>query len=409
MPATPKARAPTHAYFAKRIADAEGAGEAGEGFAKRIASELRAYKAVLPGEGFDALRLSIGDRALRAEANARARDRILRVGQTIDMFVAAAKAAPENFATHFESAEEALGRLQLPAKAMMLFRQRLADIPAAALGALVERAPSVAVDLIKRREGPAAARFGVSRTARRLIAKQAEATQQNADLQTSQTNALAAARAHTDANAAITAAERGEAPETALTAWLPQASTIGDRGARELRKRSAAAAKAIARRKDATARARERLARGEPLDDAEGADGAYTELPDARDDDAVAFVKTGRLVPRALARATAARLRSDDLDAAAAAARMVAAFVRDDESLVAAIDPDTVREALTIDAALSAGLPAAEAVRRVRDAADVPPRERSRRAGDFERAANGGDIARLLERLFGASVGGIED
>jgi hypothetical protein len=405
------------ARFAKLIASAEASGEAGEGLTARIAKELRKLKMQggLSNDGFATVETAVRGRAMKAEAEARAKDRIGRIGATIDTLVAATKAAPENFAAHVETAEQQLARLDLPETARALFRERLTDIPAAALSALAERAPDVAVDLIKRREGPAATRYGLSRTALRLIAKQADSAIANTDVATTHGATIKGTRAYADARAAIADAERGDAPESALTAWLPHAAVIGRNGARELQDLSGGAAETFTRKKSAAAEVRTRLAAGETLDPndpahVEGADAAYAERPpQERATSALAFAKSTRIVPASLARELIVRLKGDDLEAAAEAARTIATLAREDNASLARLDPGTVREALAIDTLQNAGLAPADAVRRFREGADVPIHERDRRTRDFDRRAGGRDIAAIIERLFGTALDGIAE
>jgi hypothetical protein len=408
-------RARADARFAKAMGAAE------PGFVAQIDADLSAYKrepGALAGGDFEALRASVRGRAMRAEAAARSRERILRLGRVFDALVAAARATPATFAAHYETATRTVDALGLQPKVQAAFRARLPEIATAALSAIAAMEPERAAELIRHREGPAAASYGIPRAALRVLAKQSDAALDGARFAQEQRAAADATRAFADAEAAIAAAARDEGPETALASWRAEAATIGAAGVRELRRQSDAAAKALARKTAGAATVRELLAQGQTLDPVdqahvEGVDRVYaafaaTEPPlntQARNTADVAFARAVRIVPLPVVRRLTGNLRGDDKGAAAAAAHAIAALEATDAALTKRFDWATLGEARRIAAATQAGFAGADAVAQLRAAADVPVGERARRRTTFDREVTGAAIARALERAFGIRIG----
>ena len=93
-------------YFLNMFREAEEAGEDGHGFVKHVDEAFKKYKNGRQGEtdnpharaamkgGFDALHQELRGKALRTEAKARLRARIVTVGKSIDDLVAAATSLP---------------------------------------------------------------------------------------------------------------------------------------------------------------------------------------------------------------------------------------------------------------------------------------------------------------------------
>lgn len=242
------------------------------GLVKRTEAALKTYKAstgALKGDDFAALARDVRAQALEREAMARARARVVQTGKTLDTLIEAARQAPENVEAHAGAAREAIEVQKLPAKVEAALRARLSEIPEAALSTLIERDPAHAAKLIKRREGPADATFGLDRATLRVLSKQAAGAIDEAEAAQADAVNVAALRAHADAANAIAAAQSGEGDEAGLTAWLAEADTIGPNATRKLRRESKAAAKTVAARKAAVAAAREKLARAEDIADAD--------------------------------------------------------------------------------------------------------------------------------------------
>lgn len=386
-------------------------GRPAAGFVRRADEALKRYKSspeALRGDDLKTLERDVRGHAMRLEASARARERVLQAGRTLDTLIAATRAAPQNFAAHAEAARELVARLRLPEKATAAFRARLPEIPEAALAALIERDPQHASQLIETREGPASRAHRIDRATLRVLAKHANAAVDEAEQHRTAGKNTAAMRAHADAANAIDAAERGEGDESALTAWLTQSEKLGPAATRMLRRQSRAAAKTVARRKAATASARKKLARGEPLDDTnrEGLDGVYAAL--APDDEA-AFVEAAGALPAAVVRRIAADLKSGDPTRAQRAAEFVLALEAKNEDLVDRI-PKTLRaEAHRLADATAAGFTATDAAAYLSAAADIPNADRTRRTTDFDRTIDGATLARAIEQAFAVDVAGIAD
>jgi hypothetical protein len=382
------------------------------GLVARADQALKAYKSksgALRGEDLKALERDVRGHALRLEATARARDRVQQAGKTLDVLIAATRTAPQNFAAHAETARSTVESLKLPAKVAEAFRARLSEIPEAAIAALIERDPAQAAQLLKSREGPARAEHGLDRATRKLLTKQAEAAAAQAEHGAANDANVRGLRAHADAANAIDAAGRGEGDEAGLTAWLAGSDAIGEVAMRDLRRKSKAAAKTVAKRKAAIAAAREALARGEPPADDEGLDGVYASLPPRPDREGTdaAFVEAAGKLPAALVRRIAADLKSADPDRALNAAQLVVALEEKSERLVARLPASLRSEAHRLSAAAAAGLTAADARRHLHEAADRPSTERDRYAEIFDRTIDGATLVRAIEQVFAITAVGI--
>lgn len=408
-------RARARAELFKMFADEE---RPANGFVARADEALKTYKSAsgaLRGEDLKLLERDVRGHALRLEAMARARDRVLQAGKTLDTLIAATRAAPQNFEAHAEAARSTVDGLKLPAKVTDAFRARLPEIPEAALTALIERDPQHAGHLLKSREGPASPAFGLDRATRRILAKHAEAAVAQGKHRRTNDADIAALRAHADAANAIAAAEHGEGDESGLTAWLAQSDVIGDAAARDLLRKSKAAAKTVARRKAAVSAARERLARGETLADTddEGIDGVYAGLqrgaPESREHADMAFAEVAGKLPATLVRRIAADLKSADAPRAERVAQLVVALEAKNAKLVARLPRSLIVEAHRLAAATKAGFTGADALRHLQEAADTPRAERTRRSQEFDRTVDGAALARAIEQAFAVEADGIAD
>ncbi|NOT42576.1 MAG: hypothetical protein HOP13_19035, partial [Alphaproteobacteria bacterium] len=108
-------RARARLHFVKTFADE---GQQSKGLVARMDEALKTYKSsagALDGEAFAALAREVRAEALRIEAMAHARDRVLQTGKTLDRLIEATGAAPQNFEAHAEAAREAVEGQQLPA------------------------------------------------------------------------------------------------------------------------------------------------------------------------------------------------------------------------------------------------------------------------------------------------------
>lgn len=387
---------------------------ASSGLVKRADEALKKYRSspnAMKGDDFAALARDMRAEALRREAMARAQSRVVETGKTIDTLIEATRAAPRNFAANAEAAREAIDRVRLPAKIAAAFRDRIAEIPEAALAEWIERDPDYAAELIKRREGPADAEHGLDRATLRLLGKQAAAAIDQQEAAAANAATIAALRTHADAADAIDAAASGEGDESGLTAWLGDAETIGPRATRTLRKRSKAAAKTVADRKAAAADLRAKLARGEDVRDAndDAVDRAYADAAIADDAGEQAFTEAVGRLPAPVVRRIAADLRAGDPTRALRAAELVVALEQKNGELVARLPKSLIAEAHDLAAASTAGLTAADAARYLREAADLGQSDRDRRAQDFDHTINGAALVQAIEQTFAIAAKGIAD
>ena len=357
-------------------------------------------------------------RAIRREADVRARDRVQKLYDLIDRMAASAATAPQGLTGFYSTAKDALERLDLPAKTMNQLRSRLPEIPIAALRSLIVRSPAAARSLIKRREGPARESFGVPPGALHLLAKEAKAAVAAAESSLSDERSVAATRARVDALTMADDVERGEAPAAEL---YRSRRGSDERELRDVRRQRAAVRKRLAERAEAAQVVRGKLARGEAIDadhtdDIDGLDSYYRAGadaraildPGARDREDLALVRLAGAMPQGVARRVVEQLRGEDLDAAAAAAAFVAAAEKVDAKLVSRLDDSTLELVHRIDAAVRAGLAGREAVRRLRESIDLSPAERKHREEEFRRVVDGEAIARAIEELFGVRISDME-
>lgn len=389
-----------------------------------VEEALTAYKTSsaarsLASDDLRALEHRVRLRAIRREADARGRERVQKLNDMIDRMATSAARAPQGLAGFYSTAKDALERLDLPAKTVDGLRSRLPEIPIAALRALIARSPMAARALIKRREGPADRSFGVPAAALRVLAKDAKAAVETAEAAQSDERSVAATRARADALMLADDAERGEAPAREFYRGVRQPDGI--RATPDVRKRSAAVRKRVTEQAQVAQAVREKLARGEAIDadhkdDVDGLDSYYqagsdaraTLEPVARDREDLTLVRLAGAMPRGMMRRVAEQLRGEDLDAAAAAAALVAAAEKADAKLVSRLDDSTLELARRIDAAVRAGLAGREAVRLLRESIDLSPAERKRREEEFYRVLDGEAIARAIEELFGVRLTAVE-
>ncbi len=411
-------RARARAELLQLFADEE---RPANGFVARADDALKRYKSspdALRGEDLKALERDVRGHAIRLEAMARARDRVVQVGKTLDTLIEATHTAPQNFAAHAEAARETIDRLRLPEKAAAAFRARLPEIAETALLALIDRDPDHAATLLKSSEGPASAEYGLDRATRRVLAKHAAAAAEERKHTHATAANVEAMRAHADAADAIAATERGDGDETGLFAWLARSETLGPAATRALRRQSKAAAKTVARRKATVAAVRDRLARGEPMGDLdeEGIDGAYAALHpvarvgnEGRDRADVAFAAAAGTLPAPVVRRIVADMKSGDAARAMRAATFVVALEEKDAGLVARLPKTVVREAHQLAAAGRAGFSDTDAANALSTAADVDVPDRDRRTQEFDRTVDGAALARAIEHAFAVKAEGIAD
>jgi hypothetical protein len=414
-----------------KLRDAHEQGETGAGFTRRFEGELKKAKAErlaraanpqaleLLKARSDALDGEFQARALRTEAGTRARDRVVSIGKTIDDLVAATEANPSMFESHYTAGRDALERLNLPKKALAAFRDRLSEIPRAALRALAERQPAAAVEFTTRRKGPAHPKFRVSADVVRLIGKQAQARLDAAKRGREVADGVKATRTAVDLAADIDAYKRGETPALSMLGLKDLSATHGKR----LRKEGEAARAERKRLEKAGATVRERLAAGKKLEpdhanDVDGVDVHYeaharNRTVPADDDGAseadVAFTATAGILPKALAAKITALVRADEPARVVAGVKLIDALERVDAALTKRLDRHVLEEAHDVIELNKAGVEWTEAVRVVRAGIDLPARERERRAQTFEREADGKQIADAIAKALGVEVRGLRD
>jgi hypothetical protein len=412
-----------------KLREAQERGETGKGFAKRFGGELRKVKAerlagALNGQALEQLKgrsndldREFLDRALRAEAGTRARERIALIGKAIDDLVAAARANPMRFEAHHEAGRQVLADLPLPVKVVKAFRARLPEIPRAALMALAEREPANAIDLIERRKGPAHPRFGLAPAVVRLIGKQAQAKLEDDGRAQEISRGVNAARMLSDRRAAVDAVGRGEDAADGLS--VVGLNKIGGSLARQLRRDIRDVRKTQRHREKAAATVRGRLAGGLKLDpeneeQADGADIVYTRdlARSGRDQEQdrerdVAFTAVAGILPRTLARTINDLVLADDASRVIAGVKLVQALESIDSALTARVDRHVLGEAHEIVDIAESGVDWHEAVRLSRESIDVPVRERERRTQQFAGRAGGG-IFDTLNDVLGVKVSSVE-
>lgn len=414
-----------------KLNEAQERGETGKGFAKRFESEIKRAKAErlagaangraleLLKERSDDLDGAFLDRALRTEAGTRARERVALIGKAIDNLVAAARANPARFEAYWEAGRGALENLPLPAKVVKGFRTRLPEIARAALLALVEREPATAVDLIERRKGPAQAKFGVAQAIVRLIGKQAQAKlDDDGGTQEIERNAHAA-RVLADRRAAVDGFKRGEGSGEDLS--VVGLGEVGGPQARQLRRDIRDVRKQQIHREKAAATARGRLSAGLKLDPtnaahADGADLMYArDMADREGDEEqkrdrdVAFAAVAGLLPKTLVKAIHDLVLADDDARVIAGVKLIQALERVDPALTKPVDRHVLGEAHEIIDIVESGVEWSEAVRMTRESADVPARERNKRAGDFASQSDATGLFEALSEVLGERIGSVAD
>lgn len=416
----------------RRLREAHENGETGEGFARRFQGELKKAKAErlaraanpraleILKERSDTMEREFHERAIRTEAGTRARDRVALIGKAIDDLVAAAAANPSMFESHYNAGRDALEGLNLPKKAVTAFRERLSEIPGAALRALAERQPVVAIDVVARRKGPAHPKFRVNADIVRLIGKQAQARLDAAARGSEVADGVKATRTAVDVGANIDAYKSGEAPALSLTGL----KTLSPTHRKRVLKESEEARSARKRLDRAGGEVRERLASGKTLDpddanDIEGVDVHYEAYARGRAGDAdgedgereadVAFTATAGILPKALMKKITAFIQSDVPTRVVAGVKLIDALERVDRALTKRLDRHVVEEAHDVIDLAQAGIAWEEAVRIVRAGIDLPAPERARRAQTFERETDGAQLAGAIGEALGVSIKGLTD
>ena len=404
--ATAHERARARAAFATLFAEDGGA----EGAVARSAAALKKYKAepgALTGNEFGALEQDVRTEALRIEALAKARDRVLQVGRNLDTLIEATRATPGNFAAHAEAARETITRAKLPDKIAKAFRARLAEIPEAALVAQIEQDPPQAISLIEQREGPANPKFGIDNASLRVLAKQASAALAEREREKRAGESAIALRARVDAADEIAAAKRGEANGLTLSSWLTNAEAIGPAGTRALRRESKDVAKVIERRTAVAAYARARVARGKETD-AEGVDELFAEYDGPGVDDALAIAEVAGALPKSLQRQIEADMKSEDAGRVAQASALIVKLEAKSPALISRLAASVRNDAHTVVAAIEAGFGPTDALRHLREAADIETSDSRRRIQSFDQAVDGGTVAAAVEHTFAIRAAGID-
>jgi hypothetical protein len=404
----------SRAQLLEMLSEAEQNGDVGEGFAVRFARDLKKAKderlsrAANPEalgllkDGAEDLDRDLHHRALRAEAGARTRERIVRIGRMIDDLVAAAQAAPRSFEIHHATAREAISGLNLPSKVVAAFRARLPEIPRAALRALAQKEPDVALDLIKRRKGPAHPKFGVEPSVAQMIAKQARAKLDEDDGTQAIDEGVNALRALADREEAVAAYGRGEAGAEALS--LRGLDGVGAPHLRRLRQDGHAVRQRRRGQERASANVRKRFAQGLKLDadddaQVEGLDLVYARDATSTSGEAsdVGFAAAAGMLPKGLIKKIGDLVLSDDDERVAAGAKLVQAIEGIDAALTKRLDPHILDEAHEIIDIVEAGIDWIEAARLARERVDVSASERERRAQQFAQQFDPEWVTRTLE------------
>ncbi|MCE9523120.1 MAG: hypothetical protein K8S25_11905 [Alphaproteobacteria bacterium] len=430
-------RAQARLHFLNMFREAQESGGDSHGFVKRVDDEFKKYKNERRGQidnphareslkgGFDALHQELRGKALRTEAKARLRERIVVVGKSIDDLVAAATSLPMNFASHYEAGRNGIERLGLPPKIAEAFGRRLVEIPQAALKALATQDPQAALEMVKRRSGAADPKYGLERNVVRVIGKQAEAEHRYRGSEKTSAEAAGVTRTIVDGKLAIGAAKRGEVSPSALAGWMAQRDKIGKGAARELTRDSGEAMRAIERKVKTSAMARNVLARGKKIDrtDADQVEGFNNHFEQASvgtsaqaggadatlDQQSLQMARLAGVMPKKLADSIVARFKSDDARSTAEAAHLISELEHDDPELTKGLDTDVLRQAHSIISAAEGGIDWVEAARMVREIVDLPRSERERREQEFARIVNGGEVSKIIEDAFGVKIAGMAE
>jgi hypothetical protein len=417
----------SRAQLLEMLSEVEQNGDVGEGFARRFVQEIKKAKGErfaraanpralgLLKDGAEDMDRDLHSRALRAEAGARTRERIARIGRMVDDFVTAAQTAPHSFETHYVTAREAIAGLELPAKVVAAFRARLPEISRAALRALAEKEPDVALDIIERRTGPAHPRFGVERPVVQMIAKQAQAKLDEDEGKGAIDDDVNAIRALADREEAVAAYGRGEATPGA-TLSLRGLDGVGASHLRQLRHESQTVRQQRRRQEKASAIVRRRLAQGLKLDaddeaQAEGLDLVY--LRDAASTSGegsdVAFAAAAGVLPTGLNKKIGDLVLSDEDERVVAGVKLVQTLERIDPALTKRVDRHVLDEAHEVMDIVESGIDWTEAVRLARERVDVPGTERERRSQQFAEQSDPGWVGRALGEALGLKPGSAED
>lgn len=410
----------------EKLAEAAERGETGKGFAKRFEAELKKAKAGRLAEAanpqaLETLKAQSDDldrefqlRALKTEANTRARERIETIGKAFDDLVTAASANPQRFEALHETARSALERMALPPKASAAFRARLPEIPRAALLAYVERDPAQALDFVQRRKGPARAKFGIEQDVLRLIGKQAKAKLDEDEGAPVMEKGVQATRMLVDRQGALEAVKRGEGSVEALS--LEGLGEAGGAHARELVRDIRGARREERRRQKSAALVRSRLVAGQKLDahneaHAEGLDGLYAQeverrgAQDGDDEEAirrdVGLSLSASLLPKRLVKAINEMVLGDDDARVIVGVKMIASLERADEALTRSLDREAVAEAHEVLDIVRSGVDWREAVRLARESTDADPAQRHVRDEAFVRQAAASDLPQAIAEALG--------
>lgn len=411
-----------------KLQDANEQGATGAGFARRFAMELKQDREARLGraansQALGALRTQSDQldsefqfRALKAEAGGRARDRIAQIGRMIDEFVSATKANPSGFEAHYDAALEGLEGLRLPKKVIAAFRERLSEIPRAALQVLAEEQPATAVDLVDRRQGPAHPRFGLKADVVRMLGKFACSKLEASDRARAAADDAQSTRAAIDIDSAIAAYKRGERDTLSLSGL----ESVGRAHRRSLRDK-AKEARAERRRRDASVIAtRERLAAGKAMDpddpsDVDALDAYFDHAVRVRGGGAelgerdVALAAAAGVLPKSLARKIAVLVQSEDVSEAGAGARLIEELEKVDARLTKRLDPHVLRDAHDVIELAQAGVDWGEAVRLARQGTETAASERGRRAKAFTENAGGAAIVDAISKALGAEIAAVND
>lgn len=410
----------------EKLNEAGERGETGKGFAKRFEAELKKAKAERLAEAanpraLETLKAQSDDldrefqlRALKTEANTRARERIETIGKAFDDLVAAASANPQRFEALHESARSALVRMALPSKAAAAFRARLPEIPRAALLAFVERDPAQALDFVQRRKGPARAKFGVEQDVLRLIGKQAKAKLDEDEGAPVMEKGVQATRMLVDRRGALEALQRGEGSVEALS--LEGLGDAGGAHARELVRDIRGARRDERRRQKLATLVRSRLVTGQKLDPdseahGEGLDLFYAQeaqqrgAPGSEDDEAIErdvglSVRAG-LLPKTLVKTINEMVLGDDDGRVIVGVKMIEALERADEALTRPLRREALAEAHEILDIVRSGVDWREAVRLARESTDADPAQRHVRDEAFARQAAAFDLPKAIAEALG--------
>jgi hypothetical protein len=407
------------AHLLDMLSEAEEKDEVGVGFAQRFGQKMELSRNRRPAHATDAQALALlkagsgavdrdlFERALRVEAGARTRERVARIGKTIDDLVAAAQATPQRFERYYSTGRAVLAESPLPAKVVAAFRARLPEIPRAALLALAERDPEVAIDLIGRRSGAAHPKFGVSASVVQMIAKQARAKLNEDGSAHAIDNDANVVRMLADREEALASYDRGEDVDGALSVRGVDGAAVSHR--RRLRVDGHAARQKRERQEKAATVVRKRLAEGlEPGSDGEaGVDLVYTRDVAAKSGDVdargdVAFTIAAGVLPRQFANKIRELVMSDESASVIAGTKLITMLERINPALTKRVERHVLREAHEIIDIVESGIDWPEAVRLARESVDVSDSEREALFRQFAEQSDHGWAAQALADVLKA-------